>query len=136
MTATNTSVRTTHGKWLMVAAVGNLEISKEIKSEFCVGRVTLITPAELRRNAKRFGIRKEHWQQKGSITRLLDGHQAIAVLHQTGIPDRFEEAALKRIRGGIVHFVSVATFCEKPVAHSRHRPALAKVSVASTRTCF
>lgn len=98
MPPNSASVRTSHGKWLMIATVGNLEITKDIQSEFRVGRVTLITPRKLRRTTKRFGIHKQHWQQKGAITRLLDGHNALAVLHQTGIPDRLEDAALKQIR--------------------------------------
>jgi hypothetical protein len=98
MTATNTSIRTTHGEWLMLATVGHLTLTTDVSEEFRLGRVTFITPQRFRRVCPRFGISKEHYGKSVVLQKLLEGHDSLALLPYSGTPDDIQDSCLNQIR--------------------------------------
>lgn len=86
------------GKWLFIAPVGNLDLTKDVQNEFKIKRVTFITGAKFRRIFKRLKIDPSRLTNNREIKKVLKPECTLAFLHQSGKPSKIKPQCFQMIR--------------------------------------
>lgn len=86
------------GKWLFIAPVGNLVLTKAVQNEFTVKRVTFITGAKFRRIFKRLKISPTRLKSNRWLEDMLAPQFTLAFLHLSGKPSQIQSQCLQMIR--------------------------------------
>ncbi len=86
------------GKWLFIAPVGNLALTRDVQNEFKVKRVTFITGAKFRRILKRLKIDPSRIKNNRQFDKVLKPESTLAFLHQSGKPSEIKSQCLQMIR--------------------------------------
>jgi len=96
--AKNTKVQDTEGKWLFVAPVGNLALTKDVSNEYAINRVTFVTGAKFRRIFPRLKLDKSHLKKGYPLDKMLVPEQSFAYVHHSGKPSEIKRTCFQLIR--------------------------------------
>ncbi len=98
MASPTTTVRQRSGKWLFLAAVGNLELTGDVKREFRLDRVTFLTAARFQRIHERLGLDRKELRKTLHLERLVKDDQCLGMIRHSGDSNSCSEPLLQQIR--------------------------------------
>lgn len=112
--AGSVKVQDLEGKWLFIAPVGNLALTKDVQNEFKVNRVTFITGAKFRRIHKRLKIDPSRLKNNRLFDDFFKPECTLAFLHQSGTPSEIKPKCYQMIRDELdILAASQLFFCKR-----------------------